>query len=51
MIVLVTAVTFTDVLLEDFGDDALDLLYLAAGVGAFIVALTIYLQVRLRQRW
>ena len=44
MIVLVTAVTFTDVLLEDFGHDALDLLYLAVGVGAFIVALTIYLR-------
>ncbi|MGH3120031.1 MAG: YqhA family protein [Streptosporangiaceae bacterium] len=42
MIVLVSAVTFTDELLE-FGDD-LKALYLAAGVGVFIIALTIYLR-------
>jgi len=42
MIILVSAVSFTDVLLE-FGSE-LKLLELAAGVGAFIVALTIYLR-------
>lgn len=42
MIVLVSAVSFADVLLE-FGDE-LKVLYLAAGVGIFIVALTIYLK-------
>jgi uncharacterized membrane protein YqhA len=43
MIILVSAVSFADVLLE-FGDDTLKVLYLAAGVGIFIVALTIYLR-------
>lgn len=43
MIILVVAVTFTDVLLE-FANDTLELLYLAAGVAVFIVALTIYLR-------
>ena len=43
MIILVVAVTFTDVLLE-FPRNELELLYLAAGVAAFIVALTIYLR-------
>jgi uncharacterized membrane protein YqhA len=43
MIILVSAVSFADVLLE-FGDDTLRVLYLAAGVGIFIVALTIYLR-------
>lgn len=42
MIILVTAVSFADVLLE-FGN-ALELLYLAAGVAVFIVALTFYLR-------
>jgi uncharacterized membrane protein YqhA len=42
MIILVSAVSFADVLLE-FGDE-LKVLYLAAGVGIFIVALTIYLR-------
>jgi len=44
MIILVTAVTFTDVLLEDFGNHALEVLYLAVGVGVFIIALTVYLR-------
>ena len=43
MIILVCAVTFTDQLLE-FPNNTLDVLYLAVGVGAFIVALTIYLR-------
>lgn len=42
MIILVTAVSFTDVVLE-FGK-ALDVLYLGAGVAIFIVALTVYLR-------
>jgi uncharacterized membrane protein YqhA len=42
MIILVTAVTFADVLLE-FHDE-LDVLYLGAGVAVFIVALTVYLR-------
>jgi uncharacterized membrane protein YqhA len=42
MIVLVSAVSFADVLLE-FGDE-LKVLYLAAGVAVFIIALTIYLR-------
>ena len=42
MIILVSAVSFADVLLE-FGDE-LKVLYLAGGVGIFIVALTIYLR-------
>jgi uncharacterized membrane protein YqhA len=43
MIILVVAVTFTDVLLE-FPRNELELLYLAAGVAVFILALTIYLK-------
>ena len=43
MIILVVAVTFTDVLLE-FPRNELELLYLAAGVASFIIALTIYLR-------
>jgi uncharacterized membrane protein YqhA len=43
MIILVCAVTFTDQLLE-FPHNTLDVLYLAVGVGAFIIALTIYLR-------
>ena len=43
MIILVVAVTFTDVLLE-FPRHELELLYLAAGVAVFIIALTIYLR-------
>ncbi len=43
MIILVCAVTFTDVLLE-FPKDTLEVLYLAAGVGIFIVALTVFLR-------
>lgn len=43
MIILVVAVTFTDVLLE-FDKATLDVLYLAAGVALFILALTIYLR-------
>jgi uncharacterized membrane protein YqhA len=43
MIILVTAVTFTDVLLE-FQEDELDVLYLGAGVAIFIGALTVYLR-------
>ncbi|MGO9217671.1 MAG: YqhA family protein [Streptosporangiaceae bacterium] len=43
MIILVTAVSFADVLLE-FASDTLDVLYLAAGVAVFIVALAIYLR-------
>jgi uncharacterized membrane protein YqhA len=42
MIILVTAVSFTDVVLE-FGE-ALDVLYLGAGVAIFIGALTVYLR-------
>jgi uncharacterized membrane protein YqhA len=42
MIILVSAVSFADVLLE-FGNE-LKVLYLAAGVGIFIIALTIYLR-------
>jgi len=42
MIILVTSVTFADVLLE-FHDE-LDVLYLGAGVAVFIVALTVYLR-------
>jgi uncharacterized membrane protein YqhA len=42
MIILVSAVSFADVLLE-FGNE-LKVLYLAAGVGIFIIALTIYLK-------
>lgn len=42
MIILVTAVSFTDVVLE-FGH-ALDVLYLGAGVAIFIGALTVYLR-------
>ncbi|HEX9352777.1 MAG TPA: hypothetical protein VF933_03010 [Streptosporangiaceae bacterium] len=41
--VLVCAVTFTGVLLE-FGRNELDILYLAAGVAIFIVALTVFLR-------
>ncbi len=43
MIILVVAVTFTDVLLE-FSGHTLELLYLAAAVAVFIAALTIYLR-------
>lgn len=43
MIILVCAVTFTDVLLE-FGHHELEILYLAAGVAIFIVALTVFLR-------
>ena len=43
MIILVVAVTFTDVLLE-FPRNELELLYLATGVAIFIIALTIYLK-------
>lgn len=43
MIILVSAVTFTDVLLE-FQKDELDVLYLGAGVAIFIGALTVYLR-------
>jgi uncharacterized membrane protein YqhA len=43
MIILVVAVTFTDVLLE-FPRNELELLYLAVGVAVFILALTIYLK-------
>ena len=43
MIILVCAVTFTDVLLE-FGHNELEILYLAAGVAIFIVALTVFLR-------
>jgi uncharacterized membrane protein YqhA len=43
MIILVCAVTFTDVLLE-FGHNELEILYLAAGVAIFIIALTIFLR-------
>ena len=43
MIILVCAVTFTDVLLE-FAHNELNILYLAAGVAIFIVALTIFLR-------
>jgi uncharacterized membrane protein YqhA len=43
MIILVTAVTFADVLLE-FQEDELDVLYLGAGVAIFIGALTVYLR-------
>jgi uncharacterized membrane protein YqhA len=43
MIILVTAVTFVDVLLE-FQEDELDVLYLGAGVAIFIGALTVYLR-------
>ena len=43
MIILVCAVTFTDVLLE-FPRNELEVFYLAAGVGSFILALTIYLR-------
>ncbi len=42
MFILVTAVTFADVLLE-FHDE-LDVLYLGTGVAVFIVALTVYLR-------
>ncbi len=42
MIILVTAVSFADVVLE-FGK-ALDVLYLGAGVAIFTVALTLYLR-------
>jgi uncharacterized membrane protein YqhA len=44
MIILVSAVTFTDVLLEFANALSLDLLYLGVGVAVFIVALTIYLR-------
>jgi hypothetical protein len=43
MIILVTAVTFTDVLLE-FQENELGVLYLGAGVAIFIGALTVYLR-------
>ena len=43
MVILVVTVTFTDVLLE-FNRATLDVFYLAAGVGIFIIALTIYLR-------
>ena len=43
MIILVCAVTFTDVLLE-FGHNELEILYLAAGVAIFIIALTVFLR-------
>ncbi len=43
MIILVTAVTFTNVLLE-FQEDELNVLYLGAGVAIFIGALTVYLR-------
>lgn len=42
MIILVSAVTFADELLEF--SNALHMLYLAAGVAAFIIALTVYLR-------
>ncbi len=42
MIILVSAVSFADVLLE-FGNE-LKVLYLAAGVAVFILALTVYLR-------
>jgi hypothetical protein len=42
MIILVTAVSFTDVVLEF--QDELDALYLGAGVAIFIAALTVYLR-------
>jgi uncharacterized membrane protein YqhA len=43
MIILVTAVSFTDVVLE-FGHETLDVLYLGAGVAVFIGSLTVYLR-------
>ncbi len=43
MIILVTSVTFTDVLLE-FQENELEVLYLGAGVAVFIGALTVYLR-------
>ena len=43
MIILICAVTFTDELLE-FARNTLEALYLAVGVGVFILALTIYLR-------
>lgn len=43
MIILVSAVSFADVLLE-FDNNTLRVFYLAAGVAVFIVALTIYLR-------
>jgi uncharacterized membrane protein YqhA len=43
MIILICAVTFTDELLE-FARNTLEVLYLAVGVGVFILALTIYLR-------
>lgn len=42
MIILVTAVTFTDAVLEF--QHELDALYLGAWVAVFIVALTVYLR-------
>lgn len=42
MIILVVAVSFVDVLLE-LGE-ALDILYLGAGVAIFVIALTVYLR-------
>ncbi|MFI5066979.1 MAG: YqhA family protein [Streptosporangiales bacterium] len=44
MIILVTAVTFTDVLLDFDQAQALDVLYLGAGVAIVIGALTVYLR-------
>jgi uncharacterized membrane protein YqhA len=44
MIILVTAVTFTDVLLDFDQARALDVLYLGAGVAIVIGALTVYLR-------
>ena len=42
MIILVTAVTFTDVVLEF--NETIDILYLGVGVAVFIAALTAYLR-------
>ena len=44
MIILVTAVTFTDVLLDFDQAQALDVLYLGVGVAIVIGALTVYLR-------
>ncbi|HTT51288.1 MAG TPA: YqhA family protein [Streptosporangiaceae bacterium] len=42
MIILVTAVTFTDIVLEF--NETIDILYLGIGVAVFIAALTVYLR-------
>jgi uncharacterized membrane protein YqhA len=44
MIILVVAVSFVDLLLELQLGEALDILYLGAGVAVFIIALTVYLR-------